>query len=191
MRPADTNMASSSFPTVYWPAWDADATFFPGTQLPLESEGGLYAVLVFLFYGDKCVLADIVDRGMCIPSGRIEPGETIDQAAVRECFEETGALLHEQSRTLIGCYRMTTRSGAHAGQVRWNPVFVAEALGFRPLPAGSESRGMFLAAVEDVADVYFFWDELVASVFDYAEAERQKRFPPGISLSALTEQSAP
>ncbi len=181
-------MAVPPFPTVYWPAWDADATFFPGTQLPHESEGGLYAVLVFLFYGDKLVLADIQDRGMCIPSGRIEPDETIDQAAVRECFEETGALLHEQSRTLIGCYRMTTRSGARAGQTRWSPVFVAEALGFKPLPAGSESRGMFLAAVEDVADVYFFWDELIAAVFDYAEAERQKRFPPGLSLSELTGQ---
>jgi len=181
-------MALPPFPTVYWAAWDADATFFPGTQLPRESEGGLYAVLVFLFYGDKFVLADIVGRGMCIPSGRMEPGETIDQTAVRECFEETGALLHEQSRTLIGCYRMTTRSGPQAGQTRWNPVFVAEALGFRPLPPGSESQGMFLAAVEDVADVYFFWDELIAAVFDFAEAERQKRFPPGISLSALTGQ---
>ncbi len=181
-------MATPIFPAVYWPAWDADATFLPGAHLPQESEGGLYAVLVFLFYGDKCVLADIEGRGMCIPSGRIEPGESIDQAAVRECFEETGALLHEPSRSLIGCYHMTTRSGAQAGQTRWNPVFVAEALGFKPLPAGSESGGMFFAAVEDVADVYFFWDELIASVFAYAEAERQKRFPPGLSVSALTGQ---
>jgi len=96
-------------------------------------------------------------------------------------------LLHDQSRTLIGCYRMTTRSGPQAGQTRWNPVFVAEVLGFNPLPVGSESRGMFLAAVEDVADVYFFWDELIAAVFDYAEQERRTRFPPGTMLSALTE----
>ncbi len=182
-------MAFPKFPTVYWSAWDADAVFFPGAQLPQGSEGGLVSVLVFLFYGDKFVLADIEGRGMCIPSGRIEPGETIDQAAVRECFEETGALLQEAGRTLIGCYRMTTRSGPQAGRTRWHPVFVAEALGFRPLPAGSESRGMFLASIEDIADVYFFWDELIAAVFDYAEAERQKRFPPGLSLSELTGQS--
>lgn len=176
----------ATFPTAYWDAWDCDATFFPGTHLPLESEGGLFAVLVFVFYGDTFVLAEIAGRGLCIPSGRIEPGETIDQAAVRECREETGALLREQSRCLIGCYRMTTRSGPHAGQVRWNPVFVAEAVGFEPLPPGSESQGMFLAAVEDVADVYFLWDELIAAVFAYAQAERHKRFPLGTPLSALT-----
>lgn len=182
-------MPSSSFPQVYWPLWNADAAFFPGALLPPESEGSLSAVLVFLFYGDKLALADITGRGMCIPSGRIEPGETVDEAAVRECFEEAGARLHPHHRALVGCYRMTTRSGPDAGKTVWNPVLVAEALGFEPLPAGSESRGLFLAATEDIADVYFFWDELLAAVFAYAESERERLFPAGTPLSALTGSS--
>lgn len=175
------------FPTVYWPFSEADATFLPGEQLPPESEGRLYAVLVFLFYGDKIALADIEGRGMCIPSGRIEPGETIDGTAVRECFEETGAHLLDDRRALIGCYRMTGRTNAKPGDIRWCPVFVAEAQGFGSLPPGSESHGVFLAAAEDVADLYFFWDELMAAVFLHAESERQRLFPPGTPLSALTD----
>ncbi|MBV9850832.1 MAG: NUDIX domain-containing protein, partial [Armatimonadetes bacterium] len=151
------------FPTAYWEAWDADATFLPGDQLPLESRGGLYAVLVFVFYGDKVALADILGRGLCIPSGRLEPGETLDAAAEREVWEEVGGHLVPDRRALIGCYRLVTHGGPEAGRVRWCPVFVAEALGFEPLPAGSESNGRFLAAIEDVADLYFTWDPLMAA----------------------------
>jgi 8-oxo-dGTP diphosphatase len=174
------------FPTVYWAAWDSDATFLPGEHLPPESEGRLWAVLAFVFYGDRVALADIAGRGLCIPSGRIEPGETLDEAAARECWEETGARLHPERRRLIGCYRLTPRGGPQAGQARYCPVFVAEALAFEPIPAGSESRGLTLAAWEDVADVYFAWDPLMAAVFGYAEARRNALFPVGVPLSSLT-----
>ena len=71
--------------------------------LPPESAGHLWAVLLFVFYGDKVALADIEGRGLTIPSGRIEPGETLDEAAVREAWEETGANLDSARRRLIGC----------------------------------------------------------------------------------------
>jgi 8-oxo-dGTP diphosphatase len=174
------------FPIVYWPAWDSDATFLAGEELPSESSGHLWAVLVFVFYGAKIVLADITDRGLCIPSGKIEVGETIDEAARRECFEEIGALLHEHHRRLIGCYRLVTRSGKNAGRVRYCPVFVAEALGFEAIPSGSESRGVFYASIEDVADLYFFWDSLMAAVFEYADERRSALFPVGSPVSELT-----
>ena len=76
----------------------------------------------------------------------------------REAWEETGATLHPEHRRLIGCYLLTPRSGMFAGQTRYCPVFVAEAWGFAPIPPGSESRGLVLAAWEDVAEVYFTWD---------------------------------
>lgn len=173
------------FPTVYWHTWDSDATFLPGDELPSESQGRLYAVLVFVFYGDKVALADIAGRGLCIPSGRIEPGETLDAAAEREVWEEVGGHLDPERRRLIGCYRLVSRGGPEPGRVRWCPVFVAEALGFESLPAGSESRGLFFAAVEDVADLYFSWDALMAAVFAYAEAQKQALFPIGMRLSEL------
>ncbi len=71
-------------------------------------------------------------------------------------------------------------------QTRYCPVFVAEAWGFEPIPPGSESRGLVLAAVEDVAEVYFMWDALMAAVFAYAEERKNALFPAGLPLSALT-----
>ena len=174
------------FPAVYWAEWDSDATFDAGDALPPESAGRLWAVLLFVFYGDKVALADIDGRGLTIPSGRIEPGETLDEAAVREAWEETGADLDPQRRRLIGCYRLTPRTGEHAGKTRYCPVFAAEAFGFAPLPAGSESRGLVLAAWEDVADLYFTWDPLMAAVFDYARERRAALFPAGVAVSWLT-----
>lgn len=179
-------MSEQQFPSAYWHFWDVDAVFAPGDELPPESQGRLWAVLVFVFYGDKIVLADIKGRGLCIPSGHIEAGEPLDKAAERECYEETGARLHPAHRRLIGCYRLVPRSGDLAGQTRFCPVFIAEALGFEPIPEGSESQGLFLAAWEDVADLYFFWDPLLADVFSYAEDKRQALFPAGTPLTDLT-----
>lgn len=179
-------MPDFQFPHAYWHVWDVDAAFASGEELPEESRGRLWAVLVFVFYGDKVVLADIKGRGLCIPSGRLESGETLDEAAERECFEETGARLHPAHRRLIGCYRLVPRSGDFVGQARFCPVFIAEALGFEAIPESSESQGLFLAAWEDVADLYFFWDPLLAEVFSHAEARRQALFPAGTSLTELT-----
>ena len=175
------------FPTVYWSDWDAEASFLPGEQLPEESRGLLWAVLAFVFYGDKIVLADIEGRGWTIPSGKIEPGEAIDAAVVREVFEETGAALSADRRRLIGCYRLVTQSGEERGRVRYCPVLITEALGFENLPPGSESQGILLCAIEDVADLYFFWDSLMASVFAYAESQKNTLFPPGLAVSQLLQ----
>ncbi len=169
------------FPIVYWAAQDADATFTAGEHLPPESEGRLWAVLMFVFYGDKVALADIEGRGLCVPSGRIEAGETVDEAGAREAWEETGARLHPEHRRLIGCYRLEAR----AGGTRFCPVLVAEAWGFEPIPPGSESRGLILADWEDVADVYYTWDALMSAVFDYAEARRNALFPPGVPVADI------
>ncbi len=173
------------FPTVYWAEWDSDATFDAGETLPPESAGRLWAVLMFVFYGDKVALADIENRGLTIPSGHIEPGETLDEAAVREAWEEVGANLDPARRRLIGCYRLTPRSGSHAGQTRYCPVLAAEAFSFAPIPAGSESRGLILAAWEDVADLYFTWDPLMAAVFEFARARKEALFPVGVSLNSI------
>ena len=179
------------FPTVYWKPWNVDAAFVPGEQLPEESQGKLWAVLAIVYYGDKVVLADIEGRGWCIPSGKIEAGETLDAAVEREVYEETGVRLDGERRRLIGCYRLTPRSGSpiigggggrSADPERWCPVFIAEALGFEDIPAGSESRGIFLASIEDLADLYYTWDDLMAAVFDYAESRRPSLLPSGIRI---------
>jgi len=47
---------------------------------------------------------------------------------------------------------------------------------------------MVLASVEDVSEVYYVWDDLMAEVFAYAEECRAALFPVGVSLSTLTGQ---
>jgi hypothetical protein len=39
---------------------------------------------------------------------------------------------------------------------------------------------------EDVASLYFAWDELLASVFEYAYMAKERLFPAGYSISTLT-----
>ncbi len=177
---------SMFFPRVYWSPWDADVEFLPGDELPSESEGKIYAVIVHAFFGSNAVMADITDRGVCVPSGRLFLEETVDDAAVRETYEETGAYLDPKRRRLIGCYRMVRRNkeASAPNRVFYTASFVAEVTHFDPIPANSESKGFFLLAPEEIADHYFMWDDLLASVFDYAVSERERLFPLGEQLSA-------
>lgn len=50
-------------------------------------------VLIFPFYQDKLLFTIHTDRGIELPGGKVEPGETSIAAAVRETFEETGYAL--------------------------------------------------------------------------------------------------
>ena len=65
--------SSFGFPTVYWKAWDVDATFLPGRHLPPGSLGHLWAALTIVYYGDKVVLADI-DTSRILPVAPPEHG---------------------------------------------------------------------------------------------------------------------
>lgn len=61
--------------------------------------------IAVIIFNDKnhVLLQRRVDGGLWgIPSGHVEPGETISNAAVREVFEETG--LHIKILRLIGVY---------------------------------------------------------------------------------------
>jgi len=174
------------FPKVYWAPWDADVEFMPGAELPAESKGKIFAVIVHAFFGANVVMADIADRGVCVPSGHVEPGESVDEAAVRETFEETGAQLDPKRRQLIGCYRMVKRSKPGSNlprEVFYSACFVAEVTHFDQIPEGSESNGYFLLAPEDIADQYFMWDDLLAAAFEFAYSERLRLFPFGEKLA--------
>lgn len=55
---------------------------------------------VLAFHGDAIVLTDLHERGWDIPGGHVESGESLEDAARRELFEETGA--HVDSLEQIG-----------------------------------------------------------------------------------------
>ena len=165
------------FPTV---RWKAETATFRATNAPTHPEASP-AVLIFPFYGDKVILAEIRTRGWCIPSGHVEPGEDFEMAARREAWEEAGLTLSRVS--YLGYFVLTHEE---TGAVRYAPTFIGEVQGIAEVPGGTESDGMQMVNVEDVAACYFAWDDLLASVFTYAYEQKQERFPVGVSLSALT-----
>lgn len=167
------------FPTVRWK--NETATFVPCRTEGDEPTGfPRPAALVFPFYGDRVVLADIETRGWCIPSGHLEPRESAEDAVRRESVEEAGATLGKVA--YLGYFVLTDRV---TGVVRHAPTFIASVSSIGQIPDGTESRGAQLANVEDVAALYFAWDALLAAVFALAYEQKAERLPVGLSVSDL------
>lgn len=149
-----------TFPTVLWEK--KQVTFLPD-DAPLPPEMPLYAVLVFALCDSRFVVADISERGWCIPSGRLHSGETPEEAARREAWEESGATLG--ALRPLGHFLLTETETGEAQQAF---AFLARARRLAPVPPGTESRGVRLLSLDELPRVYFRWDALMEAVFSYA-----------------------
>ncbi|GKV66925.1 MULTISPECIES: NUDIX domain-containing protein [unclassified Sporosarcina] len=69
---------------------DVELTFGPN-QHQIESRH----VLVVIKHEGRWLLTKHRIRGIEFPGGKAEPGETIEQAAIRETFEETGVTIEK------------------------------------------------------------------------------------------------
>jgi 8-oxo-dGTP diphosphatase len=67
-----------------------------------------YHVLVICCYKGKWLLTRHKKRGLEFPGGKREQGETLEEAAIRETFEETGGVIKEP--LFIGEYKVYDRS---------------------------------------------------------------------------------
>ena len=76
-----------------------ELSFEPGT-FPIESRH----VLVICKFNDKWVLTKHLIRGLEFPGGKVEPGESLRQAAKREVYEETGGVVNRL--LFLGQYRV-------------------------------------------------------------------------------------
>ena len=132
--------------------------FFPA---PFKAPLRAFAVLVFAWHGDQVLVADIADRGWCIPSGRVEPDESSDEAVRREALEEAGAILKDIQ--YIGCYQISERS-----EVRWADCFTAHVVDLIDIQAAAESHGRQLVSVEELPEIYHLWNDLTSQVFEHS-----------------------
>jgi 8-oxo-dGTP diphosphatase len=133
---------------------------FVATESVCPDDRAIRAALVFALSDGKFVLADIAGRGWCIPGGRLEAGETPEEAVRREAVEEIGATLGPLHP--LGYFVITTLETGAAQAV---PTYVAEVTEMQPLPAGTESGGVRLAVMEELPGVYYTWDALLEAVF--------------------------
>ena len=146
------------FPTVHWD--DVEVTFY-ASPLPAGNDRP-YAVVIFARHEEGFVLADIPGRGWITPSGRLEPGETPLQAAVRETREEIGT--EPEDLTEIGYYTLVRPDG----EVLEASAYVGYVREYGNLYAGTESRGTRLALLTELPALYWRWDSLLEAMFEYA-----------------------
>jgi 8-oxo-dGTP diphosphatase len=123
-----------------------------------------FAVLVFAWDPSGIVLANISNRGWCIPSGRVEVGESPIEAAFREAREE--AQIEVSDLQPFGCYRLTSDAS-----VRWSICYRAKVAGFHPFLPNEESCGRCNCAYDQLPGIYYLWNDLIAAVF------AESRFP--------------
>ncbi|MBO0960294.1 nucleoside triphosphatase YtkD [Neobacillus sp. MM2021_6] len=77
-------------------------------------------VLIICQYKDDWFLTNHKQRGLEFPGGKVELGETLEEAARRETLEETGAILG--SLQFIAEYKVTDPNGPFVKTVFWGQV---------------------------------------------------------------------
>lgn len=85
-------------------------------------------VLIFPFWQGKLLFTRHRQRGIELPGGKVEPHESSIAAALREVFEETGAILDGIER--IGQYTVNRQ---------WSKdIYVARVLSYTQTPSGED-----------------------------------------------------
>jgi 8-oxo-dGTP diphosphatase len=115
-----------------------------GNKVELSFSGHVFQqeakhVLVICQYQDQWLLTHHKIRGLEFPGGKVEAGESLEEAAAREVYEETGAVL--SSLMKIGEYRVSDPGGAFVKAVFWGMV-----VGINPKNDYLETNGPVLVS---------------------------------------------
>ncbi|HYK72744.1 MAG TPA: nucleoside triphosphatase YtkD [Pseudoneobacillus sp.] len=98
--------------------------FFDETE---EINDAIKHVLIICKFKEKWLLTNHKSRGWEFPGGKVEKGETLEEAANREVWEETGAIL--KNLTTIGTYKVYDAKGTFSKKVFFGVVDHIESTG--------------------------------------------------------------
>lgn len=132
--------------------------FYPA---PFRAPLRAFAGLVFPWLDGQVLVCDIVGRGWCIPSGRVEPSEESSEAVRREALEEAGAILGEVQ--YIGCYQISERN-----ETRWADCFAATVADLVDIQVAEESVGRRFMTLVELPEHYHVWNDLTDRVFQHS-----------------------
>ncbi len=132
--------------------------FFPA---PFRPPLRAFAALVFAWQEDRVAVCDIVGRGWCVPSGRVEPDESSAEAVLREAVEEGGIVL--DAVQYIGSYQISERR-----EVRWADCYVGHVSNLVEIGMAEESNGRQFMTLEDLPALYHNWSPLTEMVFQHS-----------------------
>lgn len=158
----------SQFATEYWPDTESRVGFFPSTTPP---DLPVTAVKVYVFQDNNLLLTNITSRGWDLPGGHIEPGETLEQTAIRELQEEAGAKARRFE--LIGYLKITNEKENERNR-KYPPVSCI--LVYRGYDATLDSDHSFqleaseckFVPIDHLPKVHHDWNEAKAQVVNYA-----------------------
>ena len=141
-----------------------------------------YIALVVVTDGERFVLVhEKKNRGWYLPAGRVDPGETLKQGAVREVLEESGLEVE-----LDGIIRFEFTPALSERDARLRVVFVAHVVsGSIKTVADEESLGAAWVRPEDLGQYRLRAPEVI-KFFDHVA-----RRGPIAPLSMLTWEGAP
>ena len=147
-----------SFPLVWWNG--ALVTFRTAEQLDSWPETA-EITLLFGVFENRLLLVDVDQRGWSVPGGHIDPGETEEQALIREVKEEAGATVQNLQPFGIYEFRKDEETPVHAVVT----TYTGDVTHFEPISLDMESRGIMLVPLEQVHRFYYTWNPLFEAVF--------------------------
>ncbi len=105
------------------------------------------AAFAFAFSGDRLLLARLIRRGLEVPGGHVESGESPEQAVVREAREEAGA--HLTAVRALAYQRHQIRCGRPDGYPfpypeNYMSFYTARVLALEEVVPGEETAGAVL-----------------------------------------------
>jgi len=131
------------------------------------------AAYVFAFDGDKLLMADL-DRGVDIPGGHIDPGETPEVAMRREVLEETAATIGPARLFAVQklvCTGEKPDGYKYPFPVSYQLMYVANGVTHGTFTQDEDSKGAIMIAKADAANVP--WIENNRPLYDQALKEAQ------------------